>query len=486
MNRDGSRKQHETSGRSRGADSTSSLALFRQVHAATRRVVDLQPPPAACSDAQVRSAFEELDRAYQELRAAEEHVHMQAEAIMLAYGALENERRRYRELFDAAPEAYLLTDLQGHITEANQHAAALLNIEEAFVAGKPLTIFIDAEDRACFRDALAQLERREHASFELRLKPRGESNPVRTLASVSRALDIAGRPAALRWLFRDLAQSTDAQRRLEERVSALESELNERTREVEAMKCLLEHCLLREHLARRDAEQRTREQHARMVEVANELRSPLSSIAGWLQMLGHGKAWPDAKQRAIASMTRNVRTLTRIVEDLIDHARAADGALKLELKDIELNEVLCKVVDDCAALANAKGVRLSAEPVTSTATEQVRVDSTRLRRALSNVVGNALRVTPAGGTVCLTATSNIQYVDVVVDGSCAATQAEASQSGEDTARDQPRARLSIGLEVARQLVELQGGSMTVDHLQSHAGTRVSVRLMRTSSAGASN
>jgi PAS domain S-box-containing protein len=258
--------------------------------------------------------FQELDTAHEELRVAEEHIHAQADALAFAQSAIATEGRRYRELFEAAPEAYLLTDLHGNIREANRRAASLLNVPSISLPGKPLRLFVAAEDQSELVKALELLREEPAACFELRFRPRGGVVPFWTAVSVCSAYGMDGQPVSLRWLIRDTSGWKLALRRQAERNIALEDELRERTRELEATRYLLEQSMLsrtgnvelvapgsRSHLAR-----------------ARQMRIVLSRLSNWLKVLRIDKLEPAVRKRAIDSMSRAVDTLTRSLDDVLD------------------------------------------------------------------------------------------------------------------------------------------------------------------------
>lgn len=101
--------------------------------------------------------FKELGIASEELQVTLEELYQQNEELTAARQALEAERRRYRHLFEFAPESYLVTDTVGKIQEANREAATLLNVSKDFLIGKPLAIFIPVVERQRFRSTLAWL-----------------------------------------------------------------------------------------------------------------------------------------------------------------------------------------------------------------------------------------------------------------------------------------------------------------------------------------
>ena len=149
-------------------------------------------------------AFKEIDTALEEFQVAEEELRQQNSELADARALVEAERQRYQELFDFAPDGYLVTDTYAMIRGANRAAAALLNVPQQHLVGKPLTSFIPNEERQAFRfqlNRLQQLERLE--DWEIRLCRRNGAvfDAALTIATV-RNQD--GGAIALRVCVRDI------------------------------------------------------------------------------------------------------------------------------------------------------------------------------------------------------------------------------------------------------------------------------------------
>jgi len=171
-----------------------------------------EPPPALIE------AVEELSVAIEELQAANEQLfHSHADAA--------GERWRYHELFEFAPDGYLVTDLHGVIQEGNQAAAALLHISPQRLPGKPLLVFVAKEDRQRFLTQLSTLQHSpEVHDWEVRLQPRQQ--PLFPAAlSIAPARNAQGQVVGLRWLVRDITAPRsirdELERRVQERTAAL-------------------------------------------------------------------------------------------------------------------------------------------------------------------------------------------------------------------------------------------------------------------------
>jgi PAS domain S-box-containing protein len=166
-------------------------------------------------------AAEELHVASEELRVAQEELFeqhqelvQQNQELVAARKAVEAERQRYQELFELAPDGYLVTNVYGSIEEANRAAAMLLNVEARFLVRKPLSIFIAQEEHQIFRSQLSQLRQVDRLEdWEVRLQPRN-GTPFDAALTVVPVRDKEGKLIALRWLLRDI---TERKRMEEER-----------------------------------------------------------------------------------------------------------------------------------------------------------------------------------------------------------------------------------------------------------------------------
>jgi PAS domain S-box-containing protein len=159
-------------------------------------------------------ALENLSVSLEELEVTTEELHQQNDELIATRQDLEAERRRYQEFFELAPGGYLVTDPAGIIQEANQRAAALLNVSEQALIGKPLVLFVAEVDRRAFYNCLEAVE--HTPEWELHLQPRERPRfSAQLMVTVIR--DLAGQPQGLRWLFQDITERRQAQAEIQQR-----------------------------------------------------------------------------------------------------------------------------------------------------------------------------------------------------------------------------------------------------------------------------
>jgi PAS domain S-box-containing protein len=167
-----------------------------------------------------QEANAKLRRSLEELVETQNQLHLQNERLAAANRAVEAERRRYQELFEFAPDAYLATGLDGTIQQANTAAAALLQQPKSALPGQSLMAFVAEEDQAQFNAELdrfrsATLEKREEWQVSVRTADRG---PVPAELTVAPEYSGDGVLVGLRWLIRDV---TERKRAEEERAQIL-------------------------------------------------------------------------------------------------------------------------------------------------------------------------------------------------------------------------------------------------------------------------
>src|SRR5437773_4396441 len=121
----------------------------------------------------VAECLEELSISTQELEVAAEQLRQQNEELAFSRVEIEKERQRYLELFEFAPDGYLLTDGRGNIREANRAAADRLRVHQGLLAHKPLSLFVSKKDRPAFYQRLTELGTQEFVpDWEIGLSPR--------------------------------------------------------------------------------------------------------------------------------------------------------------------------------------------------------------------------------------------------------------------------------------------------------------------------
>jgi diguanylate cyclase (GGDEF)-like protein/PAS domain S-box-containing protein len=166
-----------------------------------------------------KSALEQLNVVLEELRIAYEELEQQNQVLVEYHQTIELERQRYQELFNLAPDGYLVTDAVGVIQEANVAISTLLRVQKDYLVGKPLLVLFPERDHSMIHTTLAQLNLEvapEHPvlqTWETEICPRqGPPVPVAVTLSCSRQPNST--VAYLRWLIRDITQQKQTEARI--------------------------------------------------------------------------------------------------------------------------------------------------------------------------------------------------------------------------------------------------------------------------------
>ena len=176
-----------------------------------------------------------LTEVVEELTSTIEELHTVNEDLTTSQQAAIESQRHYQELFDEVPEAYLVTDLQGLIQEANRMAAHLLHLDRSQLFGLPLAVCIAWEERRAFRTQLASLQNgSEVREWVLRVQPPHQP-AVQVACHVAPARDREGRLIGLRWLLRDLKAQQQARETLEQQVRDMAMKLVHANRALQAL-----------------------------------------------------------------------------------------------------------------------------------------------------------------------------------------------------------------------------------------------------------
>ena len=193
--------------------------------------------------------------------------------------------------------------------------------------------------------------------------------------------------------------------------------------------------------------------------VAHDLRKSLNRISLSASVLRESLG-PDADPRPWDLMQRGVKDMDRLIQDLLDVSRMEAGGLPLDRSPLPVAPLLAEVEEQFGELARSRGVALAcrADPTIP----HVRADRRRLVQALSNLIDNALRLTPAGGTVTAEARPAPGYVEFVVRDTGPGIPAEHLPHLFDRFWQGARAHrggAGLGLAIVKGIVEAHGGRL---------------------------
>jgi len=215
-----------------------------------------------------------------------------------------------------------------------------------------------------------------------------------------------------------------------------------------------------------------------------ELRTPLTSIAGFAEMLSAGYAGdlPSVASEYVTAILDSVVRLGALIDNVLDLTQSETGGLLLAEEEVDLGDLCNEIAEDTRRLADRQGIELAVQSKGSAGV--ITGDRRRLAQAVGNVVRNAIAYTDKGGRVLLRVEGGRDAAKIIISdngrGIAPADQARVFDRFQRTVegRGDEQASLGLGLPLARQFVEAHGGVL---QLQSKPGegTTVTIRLPRT-------
>ncbi len=326
-------------------------------------------------------------------------------------------------------------------------------------AGGPLSLFMDRvhpDDRDRVLVALTRATE-QAADFAIRFRVVHDGGEVRWVVKHGRPV-FEGQPRAVR-VIGTLLDVTDRMRAEQERDRLIEQEQG----------------------ARRAAEAANDAKDQFLANVSHELRTPLSAIMLWSKMLRTSRA-SDERQvtEGLDAIVRAAESQRELIEDLLDTSRIVAGKLRLDARRVAVRPLILEAMEQVRPAADAK--RVTVGLTAGEGLQGVDVDPDRLRQVLWNLLSNAVKFTPAGGRVDVAARQDAEAFEVSVTDSgrgIAPDQLphvfERFWQAESAAR-QTQGGLGLGLAIAKQLVELHGGTIDAHSGGVGKGSTFRIRL----------
>jgi signal transduction histidine kinase/CheY-like chemotaxis protein len=243
--------------------------------------------------------------------------------------------------------------------------------------------------------------------------------------------------------------------------------------------------LEREQAARASAEQANRLKDQFLAIVSHELRTPLNAILGWTDMLRKGVLDEPRRERAYQAVYDSAQRQAQLIEELLDVARIVSGKLRLDRASVDLHETIRAALTVVQPTADAKGVQVVLEADSSIGV--IDGDKARFQQIAWNLVSNAIKFTPKGGTVTVRLRRSSECVELIVadtgqgipDGFLASVFEPFRQADESTTR--ANGGLGLGLSIVKHLVEAHSGTVSVQSAGKDQGSTFTVRLPITAS-----
>ncbi|XGV97140.1 MAG: ATP-binding protein [Leptolyngbya sp. BL-A-14] len=386
-----------------------------------------------------------LSSVLEELAVVLEEVEQQYEEVLITRQTLEAQRLRYQELFDFAPDGYLVTDVNGVIQEANHSAASLFGMLQAFLVNKPLAILVAEDDRRAFRTYFSRLESApQQRNWDFRFKSQrcGVFPAVLTTSAMRTA---QGTLTGWRWLVRDITELKETA--IDQKASFTQTGLDD----------------LRANFIQ---------------VVSHELRTPMTIILTALELLMHYtkvNGTIDTKQQTYFDRIHQaIWRMNTLINDVLLYADPDATAFNTAPLNLE---TLCA---ECVQVQRNHGhdrhtLMLSSEG----ACGAVSVDRELIRQMLERLISNAITYAPARTTVSVTLRCERDHICISVHnvGTYIPPEQQAKlfepfYRSEDTAHVPG---IGLGLAIVKQAVDRHGGELSVES-SLEAGTTFNVSL----------
>jgi signal transduction histidine kinase len=349
------------------------------------------------------------------------------------------------DLLNQAPCGFLTVGDDGHIRYANQTLAEALELERDDIVGRHVDSILTVPSRVFYQT---------HVFPTLRLQ--------RKINEVY--LSLVARHGELPVLLNAARRATP------------EEDLSDWALMPMRQRDEYENEILR---ARKNAEAAAAAMDDFFARTSHELRSPLMAIRNWATILAKAGSDESIVRRGIEAIQRSAQLQARLVEDMFDHARAASGKLSLKLAEMDLRNILDVVMERVAPLAEQNGVELDwARPE---APFPVNGDAQRLEQVFGNIAQNALKFTESGGAIRARMRLEGERVTTEIQDTGQGMSPEFLPHVFERVRQEAPSKgrkggLGLGMVIARQIVELHGGTIEAESPGKGQGSTFRVRL----------
>ena len=237
----------------------------------------------------------------------------------------------------------------------------------------------------------------------------------------------------------------------------------------------------REQAMREQAELASTAKDHFLATVSHELRTPLNVILGWAVVLRERGVAPEI-QRALGVIERNARAQARLIEDVLDVSRIVNGKMALTLGAVNVGEAVRAAVLGMRPAADAKGITLTVDEPSDERALTITADADRLQQILWNLLTNAVKFTPKGGSIVIFAERVGSEVRIHVsdtgegipEGALRYVFEPFRQADSSTTRR--HGGLGLGLSLVKQIAAAHGGTVEASSLGEGRGATFVVRL----------
>lgn len=415
-------------------------------------------------------------------RSIEEDARPQKDELLAAHASLEREKRKYYELFELAPDAYIVTDSRGIVREANAAAGRLLGAPREILTGKPLLAFFDESARRNYAQQLDRLCGSESIDdWETSVRTRaGES--IAVSVSIGQMIGPDRKLAGYRWIVRDITSRKLAESAVRDLNRELELRVASRTTQLAVANQVKDELLLSERKAREDAETANRVKSEFLALLSHEFRTPLQAVFGYTELLEcevHGTL-NDAQRRYVQRIQQSQQHLLGVINTILDFAKLESGQLmEVDLRPTRIDELLRLLESFVAPQLESK--HLSYEYLGGDTPLYANADPLKVQQIILNLVANAIKFTDPGGGIVVECANEPDGVAVRIRDTGVGIPADKLDAiFEPFIQIRSRGGVvtgtGLGLSISRRLAQAMGGSLTASS-ELGRGSTFTLRLV---------
>jgi PAS domain S-box-containing protein len=378
--------------------------------------------------------------------------------------ALRKSEERFRLLVEAVSEyAIFMLDPNGYVLTWNAGAQRIKGYTADDIIGQHFSRFYPADAIESGWPEYELQEAVEHGSFEdegWRIRKDGSRFWASVIITALR--DDSGQLRGFSKVTRDL---TD----------------RKRTEALEQHGAVRDDLLEAERNARMEAQRAVRIKDEFLATLSHELRTPLNAILGWAQILRRPQGLqPEDVQRGTDAIERNARAQVQLIDELLDLSRIISGRMRLDVQSLMLSDVVGHALEAIEPMVQAKNIKL--EKIIDSTAGPIRGDPARLQQVIWNLLSNAIKFTPKGGRVQVLLRRVDSQIELAVSDNGIGIPRSFLPSVFDrfTQRESSTTRsyggLGLGLAIAKQLVELHGGTVRAESAGEGLGATFTLAL----------
>ncbi|MEP7336989.1 MAG: ATP-binding protein [Acidobacteriota bacterium] len=249
---------------------------------------------------------------------------------------------------------------------------------------------------------------------------------------------------------------------------------------VEDLDELRQQLLAREQSARAQTEAANLMKDEFLSTLSHEIRAPLNTILGWVTLLRSGNLTPEEEQRALEVIERSAHSQKHLINDLLDMSDIVNGNQRLLVESVMPEQAIKMAVESLLPAATAKGILLQTKFDSSAG--PVLADLKRLQQVVWNLLVNAIKFTPEGGSVEVSLEQVEGHIQIIIsdtgigiDPDLLPFVFDRFRQG-DSSTTRKFSGLGLGLAIVRYMVEMHGGTVKVESAGKNKGSKFSIGL----------